>query len=381
MREPVPVLLMTHSLGVGGSERQMAEVAKAIDRERFEPHAGCFHPTGMRADELRAKRVPILGLPVTSFASFSAVRGAWQMLEYIRQHRIQLVHSFDVPLNIFAAPVAWLARKPVVLTSQRAHRHLTPGAYHRLLRVSDRLADGIVVNCDFMRRHLLEDEKVPPKLVHVCYNGVDTGIFRPGPANTHPGLAGASVVIGVVCALRPEKGLATLVAGFAKTAKDHAGAKLLIVGSGPELALLQSQASALGILNRCVFVPETNQVASWLRAIDIFVLPSLSEAFSNSLMEAMACGCCPVASNVGGNPELIGVSERGQLFQVGNVMELATVLNLLIADPERRRSMGAAASDFIRSGFSIGASVARMEGIYSFHLSDRVEKLANMDQR
>jgi len=143
----------------------------------------------------------------------------------------------------------------------------------------------------------------------------------------------------------------------------------LIVGSGPEGERLQSQARQLGILEKCVFVPATDRVAAWLRAMDIFVLPSLSEAFSNSLMEAMACGCCPVASRVGGNPELLGDSERGVLFEAGNPVELAAVLHSLIGDRQRREVLAAAAASFIRSGFSIESSAARMQEIYSNRLT------------
>jgi glycosyltransferase involved in cell wall biosynthesis len=384
MAKPSPILLMTYSLGIGGSERQMAEVAKALDRSRFEVHAGCFHADGMRAGELRAAGIPILQLPVTSFASYSAVEGAQLMMRYIRERRIQLVHSFDVPLNIFGAPVAWLARKPVVLTSQRAHRHLTPGLFHRLLRVTDKLTNGIVVNCEYMRRHLLEDEKVPARMIHLCYNGIDTEVFRPKSAGeraaVHAGLENASVVIGVLCALRPEKGLETLVAGFAPVARENDGARLLIVGSGPEKDNLQKQAEALGVADRCIFVPATDQAAQWLRAMDIFVLPSLSEAFSNALMEAMACGCSVVASNVGGNPELAGDPRRGVLFKAGDADDLTGVLRALIADPERRKSLAAEGSAFLRNGFSIAASATRMAGIYDMHLEER-GNLWDMHQR
>jgi glycosyltransferase involved in cell wall biosynthesis len=373
MSRPVPILLMTYGLGIGGSERQMAEVAKALDPSRFQVHAGCFHAEGMRADELREAGIPILELPVTSFKSFSVVKGARMMLRYIREHGIEMVHSFDVPLDIFGAPVAWLARKPVVLTSQRAHRLLTPGLFHRLLRATDHLADGIVVNCEFMRRHLVEDEGVPERLVHLCYNGVDTEIFRPKgteeKAVAHPGLEGASVVLGVVCALRREKGLDTLIAGFAAIAGQDAAARLLIVGSGPELDALQRQARSLGVVDECVFIPATDQVAPWLHAIDIFVLPSLSEAFSNALMEAMACGCCVVASNVGGNPELAGDPGRGVLFEAGSAEDLERVLRGLVSDSGRRKALGAAASDFVRTKFSKAASAARMAEIYTLFLS------------
>jgi glycosyltransferase involved in cell wall biosynthesis len=297
------------------------------------------------------------------------------MLRYIREKKIGLVHSFDVPLNIFAAPVAWLARKPVVLTSQRADRRLTPGLYHRLLRITDRLTDGIVVNCEYMRRHLREDEGIRDGMIHLCYNGIDMDRFRPkgsgGETATHPRLEGALIVIGVVCALRPEKGLDTLLAAFASVAKQHPAARLLIVGSGSEGDRLQAMAQTLGISSQTLFVPATNQVASWLRAIDIFVLPSLSEAFSNSLMEAMACGCCVVASNVGGNPELAGDPERGVLFRPGDSTDLATVLLSLLGDSARRKGLAKNASDFLRSGFSIASSVARMAEIYDFYLSAR----------
>ncbi len=82
---------------------------------------------------------------------------------------------------------------------------------------------------------------------------------------------------------------------------------------------LRSQAEARGLAGDCTFVPATGQVAEWLQAIDIFVLPSRSEALSNSLLEAMACGCCPVASRVGGNLELIRHGENGMLFEAGDV--------------------------------------------------------------
>ncbi len=94
------------------------------------------------------------------------------------------------------------------------------------------------------------------------------------------------------------------------------------------------------------------------------MLPSLSEALSNSLMEAMACGCAVVASAVGGNPELVSDGTTGLLFQAGNTTELGDRLERLIVDEELRTRVGAEASNSIREGFSLGASVHRMQAIY-----------------
>jgi glycosyltransferase involved in cell wall biosynthesis len=103
--------------------------------------------------------------------------------------------------------------------------------------------------------------------------------------------------------------------------------------------------------------------------MDIFVLPSVSEALSNSLMEAMACGCAVVASRVGGNVELIDDGRTGFLFEKSDAGQLASILERLIADEELRREIGTAAASFIREGFSLETSVTRMQSIYDTMLS------------
>jgi len=128
---------------------------------------------------------------------------------------------------------------------------------------------------------------------------------------------------------------------------------------------LETEARLLGILDDCIFAPATNEVARWLRAIDLFVLPSLSEALSNALMEAMACGCCAIASTAGGNPELIRDSETGLLFQPGDAPALSGALQRLIEDEPLRQRLAGAGAKFIHERFSIRAAAERMGEIYA----------------
>jgi len=357
---PQPVLLMTQSLDLGGSERQMTQVARALDPGRYTPHVGCFRLGGVREPELRAAGIPIVQFPVTSFRNLSAVVAARQMRRYLLDHRIRLVHSFDTPSNVFAALWARAARVSTLLTSQRAHRDLVSAPYRRLLRLTDRRAHGIVVNCEFLRRHLVEDERVPAERIHLCYNGVDLEEFHPGPRPVGEGLG-----IGTICALRPEKGLDILLEAFAALARAYDSPRLTIVGHGPSLGSLQALAHRLGIERRVQFEPGVANVAGWLRAFDIFVLPSRSEAFSNSLMEAMACGCAVVASRVGGNPELVA-EDRGLLFAPGDASALEQSLRLLIDRPEVRARLATTGAAFIREYLSLTVSARRMEEIYRF---------------
>jgi glycosyltransferase involved in cell wall biosynthesis len=362
MSAPIPVLLMVRELNLGGSERQMAEIAKALDRSRFDPRAGCFRPAGLRADDLRAAGVPIVHFPVPSLAS---VKGALRIASYIRKQNIRLVHTFDTPANLYGVPAARYAGSAAVVSSQRVDRALWPVATRHALRLTDRLVDGIVVNCEFLRRHLRDEEKVPAGLMHLCYNGVDTSLFRPVRGPAPDALRGATLVVGAVCGLRPEKGLGTLLDAFAEVRALAPGMKLAIVGSGPCLGDLQERARALGILPDCVFEPATPRVADWLRAIDIFVLPSHSEALSNSLMEAMASGCCVAASRVGGNPELVAHGETGMLFERRDTAGLAEVLRVLVRNPARRGELASRAARLIQSRFSLSAAARRMGEIYS----------------
>jgi len=364
-----PVLLLVRLLGQGGSERQATVTALALQKNGYEMHVGCVDPSGIRGDELRAAGIPVVCFPIQTLASPATVWQGLRLAAYIRRHRIELVHSFDVPMNIFGVPFAWLARPRVLLSSQRAHRELTPGLYHKLLRITDRLVDGTVVNCEAMRTHLIDDENVPAERIRLCYNGIDTARFHPGSGERPAEYGSAGLVIGVVCGLRSEKGLSTLVDAFARVHCERGQAaraemRLVIIGSGVCLEELQQQAAGLGVAENTVFLPETREVPRLLRGIDVFVLPSLSEALSNSLMEAMASGCCPIASRVGGNPELIAQGQNGLLFEKGDAEGLAAALRQVAGDTGYRQRLAARSVLRIADEFSLEASARRMAEIY-----------------
>jgi glycosyltransferase involved in cell wall biosynthesis len=361
---------MVRELHHGGSERQMTETALALDRNRFEPHVGAFIVGGNRGDELRAAGVPIVHVPVRSFKPPGSITAAVTLARYIRANHIRLVHTFDLPLTAWAIPATLYLTRAVALASQRCHLDLPSPGLRRALLFAERRAHGVVVNCRFLERHLIRDAGIPPERIHLCYNGIDLDRFTRQDAVRPAALPADSLVIGVVCGLRPEKGLPTLVDAFAAVRKLTPNLRLAMVGSGTMLADLQKRAAERGILDACVFQPSTNHVVDWLRHIDIFVLPSLSEAFSNSLMEAMACGCCAIASSVGGNPELIEDGKRGLLFAPEDTAGLERALQAVILDANLRRRLADAGRDFVRSNFSRETAARRMGEIYSALLKE-----------
>jgi glycosyltransferase involved in cell wall biosynthesis len=360
----VPILLTVRELHYGGIQRDVTKIALMLDRSRFEPHVATFQADGIRVEELKRAGVPVVHIPMTSLKSPSAFAAAIRMRRYVRKHGIRLVHAYDTSA-VFVVPVARALRLPGVLSSTLGSRELLDRRSHRQMRWTDRIVDTVVVNCEAMRRHLIDDEHVPGERIELCYNGVATTEFFPSETTRTGAIAKASLVIGTVCVLRPEKALALLQEAFSRVRHLDPNMKLVFVGSGPSLASLQENASRLGIAEANVFVPATQDVATWLRSMDIFVLPSLSEAFSNSLLEAMACGCSVVGSRVGGTPELIGSNqERGLLFRSGDVVDLAAKLSKLIIDSDLRQDLSTLATKFVRENLTIEIAAERTAAIY-----------------
>jgi L-malate glycosyltransferase len=364
MADAIPVLLLVRELGIGGCERDLTKLAKFLDRSQFLPHVGCFHSDGLRSEELRAAGVPIVRFPVHSFQSWSAVKGARQMGRYLREHQIKLVHCFDVPMVVFGVPTAYYNRIPAIVSAQLGQRELHAKIYRKLLRFTDRLADVVVANSRAIQQYLIDREHIAAERTYLCYNGVETSVFHPSTEPKPVAVAGASLVIGTVCALRPEKRVDLLLKAFAQVRHLLPGMKILIVGSGPVLPQLEALRNELGIAGDCIFEPSQTDVAPWMHALDIYVMSSESESFPNALLEAMACGCTVVGSRVGGIPELITDGLSGLLFESNNVEDLAAALGKLILDPALRLHFAAQAAVLARDTFSMKINAHRNETLY-----------------
>lgn len=208
----------------------------------------------------------------------------------------------------------------------------------------------------------LRDDVGITKPVTQIYNGVDTEVFRPGPADgvrAELGLGPETFAVGVVGRLDPIKDHPTLFRAFTELRNTAPEARLLVVGDGPERARLESLAGE-GVL----FLGDRADVPEILRALDLFVLPSRNEGISNTILEAMATGLPVLATAVGGNPELVESGVTGTLVPPGDPAALARALEAYAAAPERRAAEGAAARTRALERFSIPAMVEGYEAVW-----------------
>jgi len=360
-------LYLIHSLGHGGSERQVAAMALTIDRGRFAAHVATVKG-GFRVADLEGAGIPVVDLPLRSYVG-SGVTAAWRKLRaYIREHRIAIVHAFDYAVAPLGVAAARTVPGVIALSSQRFLMDSVPPKYRYLTLAAHWLAHGVVANSEAAAA-CLKGYGYPASRIQVCHNGLDPAEFPPLPRQRVPELADAELVVGVACVLRPEKNLGQLLEAFARVRGRAAGMRLAIVGSGPEEARLRGLAQRLSLGEACLFLPSTPDVGPRLRSIDIFVHPSLSEGLPNAIMEAMASGCAVIASRVGGCPELIEHGVDGLLVDPGGLDGLTAALGALIDNPGARTKLAAAGTARIGREFSLQASARRLERIYEGYLT------------
>ncbi len=203
---------------------------------------------------------------------------------------------------------------------------------------------------------------VPSQRMHKIASGVDARHFTSGKSHLESTLPPRPRVM-FTGRLHPQKNLDVLLDAWPAVART-AGASLILVGHGPERERLQAKAEALGVAESVVFTGAVPDVADALRAADLFVLPSVAEGMSNSLLEAMAASLPCVASDIGGNQDLLGPHNAGVLIADGGSDRWAEVLIGLLNDPARRSRLGAAARQRIDNEYDLERIIDRYIKLY-----------------
>jgi sugar transferase (PEP-CTERM/EpsH1 system associated) len=364
------VLHVVNRLDTGGMEYGVLKVIEGLDWELFE-HRLCatrgFNPEIVRLRHLE-NQVCTVGRP-NAGAQFLVFRLARIMKEY----RPHIVHSRNWGA-IEAVIAGRLARVPVVVHSEHGYElEILSGFPFRrrvLCRTAYAMADAVFTVSRELSEYHARQVGLAPGRIRVIPNGVDTLRFADRPQQRASlrqqfGLPADSFVIGTVGRMVPIKDHATLLRAAETLVARRIEVSILLVGTGPELSgLRQSVENSSALRERVRFLGVSDQVPDVLNALDVFVLPSISEGMSNTLLEAMASGLPVVATRVGGNPELIEENRSGWLFAPRDVGDLTERLARLSRDPALRRQLGAAARQRALDYFSLDRMLEDYRKLY-----------------
>jgi glycosyltransferase involved in cell wall biosynthesis len=362
---PYPIAFLLTSFDVGGTERQMVELMRRLDRHDFEVHVACVHRGGPLEARAIEGAASIACFPIAGFARPSAVQQMLSFARWCRRIDAQIVHTCELYANILGLPGAALAGVRVRIGNRR--ELLTPDkrrAHITAQRLAYRAAHAVVANSTAAAEQL-RGEGVPPARIRVIPNGVDCDLFAVPPRER------PIRRLVTVANLRLEKGHDTLIAAFSLLASRHPDIELLFVGDGPLRSTLVRQVNLRGLRSRIRFLGERPDISSQLATADLFVLPSRTEACPNAVLEAMSSGLPIVATRVGGVPELIEDGADGLLVSADAPGELANAIEALIEHPARAAALGRAARVKAEQRFSFDRMIDGFEHLYLSALDQR----------
>ncbi len=380
-RERVKVLFVIRQLGYGGAERQLVELAVRLSRDRYEAVVCTLSSDGPLSDELRRSGVRVVALRTRS-GIFS--RSSFGLLRLVLQERPIVLHSYLFPANWRTAIVGRLARVPLVVTSVR-NVDVHSARYLQLAeRMISCLSDRVLVNAVAVRDYVMKHHGTASQKVRIICNGISLGrIAGDAPADTEPpaveGESGARddlpQAVAMIASLTAKKDHETFLEAARLVSNERPNTRFLVVGDGPLAGRLIEFARELGIEGLVEFVGETSDIGGFLSGVDISVLTSLKEGCSNVILESMAAEKPVVATNVGGNPELIVEGETGFLVPARDAAEVARRVLELLCDGGLRRRMGAKGRERVMARFTAGRMVERTERFYEDELEFRIPGL------
>lgn len=358
---PKRLLIITDEMEVGGTQRQIVELAQHIDRNAFSLSLLYFRNGSPYVDELRNA-----GVEVTCIAKrwkFDPVFFV-RLCRFVRKGDFDLIHGFSFTAEAWGWLANLVAGNACFIGSVRSVYEWFSPMHWAIKRLITLNSSALIANSCAGADHAADRMGIRRQSIDVVHNVIripQSG--REDGSATHVGDRATGRVI-FVGRLVDHKNLACLLRAFALLGERNANAHLDLVGDGPKRAPLEALAQQLGIESHITFHGEQTDVGPFLGNADIAVFTSYREGLSNAIMEAMSVGLPVVTSNVGGNSELVTHEHSGMLFPSDDHETLASMLLELLADEEKRRTMGGNAREAMKRFHDPRRMAGEIERIY-----------------
>ncbi len=372
---------VVENLNRGGLERMVIELVRRQQQQGHRCQVVCLFEHGSLAQELVA-----LGIPVQTCGKRRGldIRAARRLRRWLGEHATEVLHTHNAVAHYYSvlAKVGLHVGRVVntrhsMLGSRRSSAGDTGAGVTRALDRRERLyryavafTDVVVTVCDAARRDAVELGVVPAAKAHVVPNGIRVEDFL--PASNHMRerlrsllkLSAHARIIGSVGRLTRLKDQACLIRALRQLHEAAPDAVLVFIGDGELLAELQRIAKAEGVSDSVHFLGDRSDVRDLLQGLELFALSSLSEGYSMALLEACATALPIVATDVGGNAEIVRAGATGTLVPPGKPAAMAKALLALLENPRQARALGDAARAWVEAEGSLASMAARYDVLY-----------------
>ncbi len=330
------ILFVVQNLEIGGAEQLRLTVEKYIDKNKYETIYCCIRSTGPIGEEIEKRGGKVLMLnTIDNFYNFKAT---YKLYRIVRNIKPDIIHSMLFNANFHARIVGILTYIPVIIEE---HGLYTWKKWYHILfdRILANFTKKVIAVSYSVKDFLIKQENLNPNKVMVVYDCVDPDFLKTRATRSEErmklGVSNDTFVVGTVGNLREEKGQKILFYALKQVLVEYENTKLFIVGDGPLYGYLLEQVKRLAIKENVIFLKKRSNISGFLKALDLFVLPSTSEGLGIALIEAIAAKLPCIASNVGGIKEIAEGTEGVVLVKPNNPLELGVAI---IREIEKRKS-------------------------------------------
>ncbi|GAB6910001.1 putative Glycosyl transferase, gt4A [Desulfosarcina cetonica] len=361
----VNVLYMIDALDYGGAEKQLVELIRNLNTKQYIPHLCCLKPSGSLYSTLE---IPKITLPFNGFANWNLITAIRTLVSYIKEYDIRIVQTHFQDPFLLAAMSRPFCHTKLVGTFLDLGFWRTPWETLKM-RFTYPFFNAFIANSQAVKKHFTDTDGIRPEKIRVIYNGFD---FKQVAGLKRPEKSDGEFRIGIVANLnRPVKRVDDFIRAAKLVYSEFPRSRFVIAGDGHLKSDLQAQAVSLGIGADVEFLGRIPNPLDFIRNLDVGVICSESEGFSNAIIEYMACGVPVVVTNVGGNPELVTENENGFLFPVGDYITMSERICSVLRDKKLRRCMGNKNRSKIKQEFSV-TGLARNHEAYYHYLLERL---------
>lgn len=371
-RPPLRIVHVVENLERGGLERMVIDLAAAQRAAGHAVRVVCLYAPGALAAELSGQGIAVQACDKRAGADLSALR---RLRAQLRAAPDAIVHTHNANAHYHAVAAAIGLPRASAPARVLNTRHGMGAAHPRsrgewLYRCTMRRTDVVIAVCEAARARFAAQGVRPRRALLAVPNGIRIDAFAPAGDERRAalrsvlGLAPNTRIVGTVGRLNPVKDQRSLLQAFAHVHADARDTALVLVGDGALRAALEAEAAALDIAEAVRFLGDRGDVRQLLQGFDAFALSSLSEGYSMALLEACASGLPIVATDVGGNREIVADGGNGLLVPAARPEALADALAALLRDPARAAAMGRVGRAWALREASIETMAARYETLY-----------------
>lgn len=378
---PADAPLIAHiifRLDVGGLENGLVNLINAMPASRYRHAIVCIDRSSEFSERIRRDDVPIIEIRKRPGQDPAAL---WRLYRAIRRLKPDILHTRNL--------AALDALLPARLAGVRHRIHGEHGwdagdaqgtsrKYRVLRRFYSPLISRYVAVSEDLARYLTQRVGIDRRRIRVIMNGVNTERFRPvvgepvDRGDLSPAIAGDTCLIGTVGRMDPVKDHVNLASAYIELMTKHVDcrhARLVIVGDGDLYQTVSDMLRDAGVADCCWLPGRRDDIPDIVRRLDVFVQSSIAEGISNTILEAMASGVAVVATDVGGNPDLVESSVTGTLVPPSDTSALVVALRNYVIDSSMRRAHGIAGRDRVVNSMSMDRMLERYLKLYDDVLS------------